>query len=136
MSRTSSRWRLPDGGQDDTGVSRGRHRIKPLRGSCASLRPFAEFESDLIRMRTREGMAVARAKGKLRGKKPKLSPRQAGELRRMYDTGEYSVTATAALDAHLRHLETCSQAERFVNLARSALELDPLPPEYFCRTRP
>ena len=32
----------------------------------------AEFESDLIRMRTREGMAVARAAGKLRGRKPKL----------------------------------------------------------------
>jgi len=34
----------------------------------------AEFESDLIRMRTREGLAVARAAGKLRGRKPKLSP--------------------------------------------------------------
>ena len=56
------------------------------------LATFAEFESDLIRMRTREGMAVARAKGKLRGKKPKLSVRQARELRRMYDTGEYSVS--------------------------------------------
>jgi DNA invertase Pin-like site-specific DNA recombinase len=33
----------------------------------------AEFESDLIRMRTREGMAVARAKGRLHGKQPKLS---------------------------------------------------------------
>ena len=44
------------------------------------LATFAEFESDLIRMRTREGMAVARAKGKLRGKKPKLSARQAREL--------------------------------------------------------
>src|ERR1039458_7377057 len=29
---------------------------------------IAEFESDLIRMRTREGMKVARAKGKLRGR--------------------------------------------------------------------
>ena len=35
----------------------------------------AEFESDLIKMRTREGMKVARTKGRLRGKKPKLSPR-------------------------------------------------------------
>ena len=39
------------------------------------LATFAEFEADLIRMRTREGMAVARAKGKLRGKKPKLCKR-------------------------------------------------------------
>ena len=51
---------------------------------------FAEFEADLIRMPTRESMAVARAKGKLRGK-------QAHELRRMYDTGEYSVSDVADL---------------------------------------
>lgn len=37
------------------------------------LATFAEFEADLIKMRTREGMAIARAKGKLRGKQPKLS---------------------------------------------------------------
>ena len=59
------------------------------------LATFAEFESDLIRMRTREGMKIARAKGKLRGKKPKLSERQQLELRRMYDTGDYSVSDLA-----------------------------------------
>ena len=59
------------------------------------LATFAEFESDLIRMRTREGMKIARAKGKLRGKKPKLSDRQQRELRRMYDTGDYSVSDLA-----------------------------------------
>ena len=59
------------------------------------LATFAEFESDLIRMRTREGMAVARARGKLRGKKPKLSDRQSRELRRMYDTGDYSISDLA-----------------------------------------
>ena len=59
------------------------------------LATFAEFEADLIRMRTREGMAVARAKGKLRGKKPKLSERQQQELRRMYDTGDYSISDLA-----------------------------------------
>ena len=61
------------------------------------LATFAEFESDLIRLRTREGMAVARAKGKLRGKKPKLSDRQQRELRRMYDTGTYSISDLAEL---------------------------------------
>ena len=40
------------------------------------LATFAEFEGDLIRLRTREGMAIARAKGKLRGKQPKLSDKQ------------------------------------------------------------
>jgi DNA invertase Pin-like site-specific DNA recombinase len=37
------------------------------------LATFAEFEVDLLRLRTREGMAVARAKGKLKGKQPKLT---------------------------------------------------------------
>lgn len=61
------------------------------------LATFAEFEADLIRMRTREGMAVARAKGKLRGKMPKLSDRQQKELRRMYDAGDYSISDLAEL---------------------------------------
>lgn len=58
---------------------------------------FAEFEADLIRLRTREGMAIARAKGKLRGKRPKLSDRQQRELRRMHDTGDYSISDLAEL---------------------------------------
>lgn len=61
------------------------------------LATFAEFEADLIRMRTREGMAIARAKGKLKGRRPKLSTRQQQELRRMYDTGDYSVSDLAEL---------------------------------------
>jgi DNA invertase Pin-like site-specific DNA recombinase len=61
------------------------------------LATFAEFEADLIKLRTREGMALARAKGKLRGKKPKLSERQQKELRRMHDTGEYSISDLAEL---------------------------------------
>ena len=59
------------------------------------LATFAEFEVDLLRMRTREGMKIARAKGKLRGKKPKLSEKQHRELRRMYDTGDYSISDLA-----------------------------------------
>ena len=42
------------------------------------LATFAEFEVDLLRMRTREGMAIARANGRLRGKPPKLWSRLAG----------------------------------------------------------
>jgi DNA invertase Pin-like site-specific DNA recombinase len=56
------------------------------------LATFAEFEADLIRLRTREGMAIARARGKLRGKQPKLSDKQQKELRRMHDTGEYAIS--------------------------------------------
>jgi DNA invertase Pin-like site-specific DNA recombinase len=61
------------------------------------LATFAEFEADLIRMRTREGMAIARAKGKLRGKRPKLSDKQQKELCRMHGTGKYSISDLAEL---------------------------------------
>ncbi len=61
------------------------------------LATFAEFEADLIRMRTREGMAIARARGKLRGKQPKLSDKQQRELCRMHATGEYSISDLAEL---------------------------------------
>jgi hypothetical protein len=44
---------------------------------------------------TREGMAVARAKGKLRGKQSKLSDKQQNDLRRMHDTGDYSINDLA-----------------------------------------
>lgn len=59
------------------------------------LATFAEFEADLIRMRTREGMAIARAKGKLRGKQPKLTEKQQRELCRMHATGDYSISDLA-----------------------------------------
>ncbi|WP_226363223.1 recombinase family protein [Pseudonocardia sp. ICBG1142] len=56
------------------------------------LATFAEFEVDLLRIRTREGMAVARAKGRLKGRAPKLSVRQQRELVRMHATGDYTIT--------------------------------------------
>ena len=62
-----------------------------------TLATFAEFEADLSRLRTREGMDIARAKGKLRGKQPKLSDRQQRELCRMHATGEYSISDLAEL---------------------------------------
>ena len=61
------------------------------------LATFAEFEADLIRLHTREGMAIARAKGKLRGKQPKLSDRQQRELYRIHAAGEYSIGDLAEL---------------------------------------
>ena len=57
----------------------------------------AEFESDLIRMRTREGMNVARAKGHLKGKQPKLTANQARHLLELDDLGTYSTAELAEL---------------------------------------
>lgn len=57
----------------------------------------AEFEADLIRARTREGMAIAKAAGKLRGKKPKLSPAQEKHLVSLYRSGEHTTSEIAEL---------------------------------------
>ncbi len=48
-------------------------------------------------MRTREGMQVARAKGRLKGKQPKLKPNQARHLVELHDLGTYSPAELAAL---------------------------------------
>ena len=57
----------------------------------------AEFESDLIRLRTKEGMRVAKAKGRLRGKKPKLNVRQEAHLVSLMAAGEHSTAEIADL---------------------------------------
>jgi len=57
----------------------------------------AEFESDLIRARTREGMAVARANGRLRGKQPKLTPLQEAHLVALHRSGEHTSADLAEL---------------------------------------
>ena len=53
-------------------------------------RPVQIIEADLIRLRTKEGMRVAKAKGRLRGKQPKLNPRQEAHLVVLLKSGEYS----------------------------------------------
>ena len=57
----------------------------------------AEFEADLIRARTREGMKVAKAKGRLRGKQPKLTPRQEAHLVQLHRTGKHTSAELAEL---------------------------------------
>jgi DNA invertase Pin-like site-specific DNA recombinase len=57
----------------------------------------AEFEADLARGRTREGMAVAKAKGRLRGKQPKLSPKQEAHLVNLWRAGSHTTAELAEL---------------------------------------
>lgn len=52
----------------------------PCRRCSSTPAVFAEFEADLLKMRTREGMAIACSRGKLKGKQPKLTTRQQAEL--------------------------------------------------------
>ena len=61
------------------------------------LATFAEFEADLIRMRTREGMAMAKAAGKLRGRQPKLSTAQEKHLVMLHRAGTHTTTEIAEL---------------------------------------
>ena len=58
---------------------------------------IAEFEADLIRMRTREGMKVAKAKGRLRGKQPKLKPKQEAHLVELHAAGQHTTAELAEL---------------------------------------
>ena len=57
----------------------------------------AEFESDLIRLRTREGMKVVKAKGRLRGNQPKLNQRQEAHLVALLKGGDHSTAELADL---------------------------------------
>ena len=76
------------------------------------LATFAEFEVDLLRMRTREGMAIARAKGKLKGKRPELSPTQRALLLKVNKAGEHTI-------AELAELFSVSRATVYRELSRS-----------------
>jgi DNA invertase Pin-like site-specific DNA recombinase len=85
---------------------------------------IAEFEANLIRQRTREGMQIARQNGKLRGKQSRLKPAQDREIRRIHDSGDYNVAEIAALFS-------VSRPTVYRSLDRTA-ELPPLPAD----TRP
>lgn len=75
----------------------------------------AEFEADLIRSRTKEGMWVAKAKGHLRGKQPKLNARQEAHLVELTVRVERAVPADrdrsqlAPLPVSLRAALECTQ---------------------------
>ncbi len=58
---------------------------------------IAEFEADLTRARTREGMAVAKAKGRLRGKQPKLTAKQEALLVELWRSGQHTTLDLAEL---------------------------------------
>lgn len=51
---------------------------------------IAEFEADLISARTREGLQVARAAGRLKGKPPKLDKRTQEIVVANWQTGKYT----------------------------------------------
>jgi hypothetical protein len=83
------------------------------------LATFAEFEVDLLRMRTREGMAIARANGKLKGKAPKLSHRQQAHLLKLRRGGGSGCGTYEALAVATGGLAATDQlARRYWPIAR------------------
>jgi DNA invertase Pin-like site-specific DNA recombinase len=62
----------------------------------------AAFEADLTRMPTREGMKIAKAKGRLRGEKPKLSVKQEARLVALDMAGEHTSAELAELSGVAR----------------------------------
>lgn len=88
---------------------------------------FAEF--DLLRMRTREGMAIAKAKGKLRGKRPKLTARQQAHLVELHEAGKHTVVGLAELfkvsrPTVYRVLERRQTTDTGLTVARNQTKID------------
>lgn len=48
---------------------------------------FAEFEREIMRARTMDGLAAARARGKIGGRKPKMTPAKVKTAVSMYEKG-------------------------------------------------
>jgi DNA invertase Pin-like site-specific DNA recombinase len=58
---------------------------------------FAEFERAMIRERTQAGLAVARAQGRIGGRRPKLGPQQQAAMVDMVTSGRQTQAAAARL---------------------------------------
>jgi DNA invertase Pin-like site-specific DNA recombinase len=75
-------------GDIDTTTSNGRLIFHIF---CA----LSEFERDLLIDRTQAGLAAARARGKVAGRNPKLSPDQVAVAQRLHKDGEHTVSEIA-----------------------------------------
>lgn len=58
---------------------------------------FAEFERAMLRERTKAGLDAARQDGRIGGRRPKLSPQQQAEIRRMVSKGGKTAADAARL---------------------------------------
>lgn len=100
QGRQKYRLRAGGPGRDATPRSSAYDTTDPMcRMMFNMLATFAKFEADLIRMRTREGMQLAKVKNYLRGKPLKLSGAQEKRLVELYQAGEH---ATAELFGEAR----------------------------------
>lgn len=80
----------------------------------------ADFDADLMRARTREDLALAKAKGRLRGRQPKLTALQQRHLLELHDAGEHS-------QAEIAHLFRISRTTVYRAIQRRGPERVPSP---------
>ena len=74
----------------DTGTAEG-------RAMFGMLSVLAELQRELIIANTRDGLTAARARGRVGGRKPRLTPSQAALAQQQYDAGDTTVGQIAAL---------------------------------------
>ena len=86
-----------------------------MRAACEEVGSFAEFEREMIRERTRAGLREARAKGRIPGRKPKITAEQQKEIVEAVSSGRKTSAEIARL--FKIHRATVS---RFVSQARAA----------------
>ena len=94
---------------------------------------IAEFEADLARARTRtrEGMAVAKAKGRLRGKQPKLKPTREAQLVAPWREGKHTPLDLAEMFDVARSTVYCAIERAGASAAQrpqTDAQPDPAPP--------
>ena len=58
---------------------------------------FAEFERAMLKERTTAGLDTAREEGRIGGRRPKLSPQQQAEIRKMVSKGDKTAADAARL---------------------------------------
>src|SRR5438067_4556272 len=61
------------------------------------VRAFAEFERAMLRERTKAGLDSARRQGRIGGRRPKLTPQQQSEIRKMVSKGHKTAADAARL---------------------------------------
>jgi DNA invertase Pin-like site-specific DNA recombinase len=67
------------------------------RAMFGMLSVLAELQRELIVANTKDGLAAARARGRVGGRRPKLSPDQAALAQRLYDEREKTVQQIACM---------------------------------------
>ncbi len=98
------------------------------RAMFGMLSVLAELQRELIVANTRDGLASARARGRLGGRRPKLTPAQVATAQRLYDEGGHTVQQIADILNVKRgtlygHLDKASVGTRPRAAART-----PMPP--------